>query len=95
MADFILLMHGDTTGPESGWDAYFDRLRELGVFLGGSAIGEGAAYRRGPVAGPAAEHLTGFIRVEAESLEAARALLAGNPVYEAGGAVEIRALPTD
>ena len=38
-------------------------------------------------------HLTGFIRIEAGSLAAAALLLAGNPVYEAGGTVEIRELP--
>jgi hypothetical protein len=95
MGDFILLMHGDEAGPQTGWGPYFARLRDLGVFRGGSAIGEGGAFRREGPAGPAADHLTGFIRVEADSLEAARALLAGNPVYEAGGTVEIRALPTD
>ena len=95
MADFILLMHGDETGPQTDWEAYFARLRDLGVFRGGSAIGRGAVFRREGRAGPAADHLTGFIRVEADNLEAAQALLAGNPVYEAGGTVEIRALPTD
>jgi hypothetical protein len=47
-------------------------------------------------AGPRTEitgHLTGYIRVRAESLNAARALVAGNPVYEAGGTIEIRELP--
>ncbi len=95
MADFILLMHGDTTGPETGWDAYFTRLNTLGVFQGGSGVGDGASYRKSGTPGPAADHLTGYIRVEAESLEAAQALLAGNPVYEAGGTVEIRSLPRD
>jgi hypothetical protein len=37
--------------------------------------------------------LTGFIRVRAKSLEQAKALVAGNPLYEAGGTVEIRELP--
>ena len=38
-------------------------------------------------------HLAGYIRVNADSLEQAKALLAGNPVFEAGGTVEIRELP--
>lgn len=95
MADFILLMHGDMTGHETGWDAYFTRLNDLGVFHGGSAVGDGASYRQSGTPGPAADHLTGYFRIEAESLEAAQALLAGNPVYEAGGTVEIRSLPRD
>jgi hypothetical protein len=95
VADFILLMHGDTTGHETGWDAYFTRLNDLGVFQGGSAVGVGASFRKSGTPGPAVDHLTGYIRVEAESLEAAQALLTGNPVYEAGGTVEIRSLPRD
>jgi hypothetical protein len=39
------------------------------------------------------EHLAGYIRVTADSLDAARSLLAGNPHFEAGGTVEIRELP--
>lgn len=95
MIDVLLLMHDDTTADPVGWDAYFERLGALGVFRGGSAIGSGQAFRQGTGAGPVADHLTGYIRVEVESLEAARALLAGNPVYEAGGTVEIRELPRD
>ena len=37
----------------------------------------------------------GFIRVRAADIEAARHFLAGNPVYEGGGTVEIRELPVD
>ena len=44
---------------------------------------------------PIAKQLTGYIRVQAESLADARRLLEGNPVYEAGGTIEIRALPRD
>jgi hypothetical protein len=40
-------------------------------------------------------HLNGYIRVAAQNLEAAQALVIGNPVYEAGGTVEIRELPRD
>jgi len=38
-------------------------------------------------------HIGGFIRVMARDLAHARSLLPGNPVYEAGGTVEIRELP--
>jgi hypothetical protein len=37
-------------------------------------------------------HLTGFIRVSADSLDRAKSLLIGNPHFEAGGTVEIREL---
>ena len=48
--------------------------------------------------GPAPEitrYLGGYIKVRAASLDAARELVAGNPVYEAGGTVEVRELPED
>lgn len=38
-------------------------------------------------------HLTGYIRVSADSMDQAKSLLAGNPHFEAGGTVEIRELP--
>jgi|DEB0MinimDraft_10_1074344.scaffolds.fasta_scaffold76936_2 hypothetical protein len=33
--------------------------------------------------------VTGYMRFEADSIEEVRALLSGNPLYEAGGRVEI------
>ncbi len=48
-----------------------------------------------PVVMMAATHISGFIRIEADDLEHATRLLAGIPVYEAGGTVEIRELPRD
>jgi hypothetical protein len=94
MADFILLMHDDAPGENGAdWTAYLQRLRITGQFRGGSSIGDGiCACKSGPPP-PVTEHVVGYIRVTADSLEQAKALLAGNPVYEAGGTVEIRALP--
>jgi hypothetical protein len=97
MNEYLLLMHAGAP-PEAGdpthtWPAYFARLRAAHAFEGGSAIGGGVCVSK---AGREAEftgHLTGYIRVRAESLAAAEALVAGNPVYEAGGTVEIRELP--
>jgi hypothetical protein len=93
--DYIFLMHDDTTAPvvEADWPVWFARLRTMGAFEGGSAIGEEAAFRKTGVAGPVAGHIGGFVRVSATDIEAARVLLDGNPVYEAGGTVEIRLLP--
>lgn len=97
MNEFLLLMHaGAPISPADlahTWPAYLAALRAVGAFEGGSAIGDGVCVAK---TGPEVEitrHLTGYIRVRAESLEAARGLLAGNPVYEAGGTVEIRELP--
>ncbi len=96
MLDYLLLMHRDVvrSEDESAWDAYLGRLEAEGVLRGGSAIGsEGAAFRAHGEPAGLSSHLTGFIRVAARDLEHARAMLEGNPVYEAGGTVEVRLLP--
>lgn len=96
MKEFILLMHGDTTGPDSdaAWAAYFQHLHQSGRFDGGSSIAAGQSYRQ--QGAPAlAVPLTGFIRLRAADLAEAETFLPGNPVYAAGGTVEIRELPRD
>ncbi len=96
MADFILLMHADG-GPESDddWGRYLEGLRATGKFQGGSAIGDGACVRRTGDPAPVSAQFTGYLRVDADSLEAAKAFLHGNPAYEAGATIEIRVLPRD
>ena len=93
MAEFIFLMHAGGGGSDDAWGLYLSGLQAKGVFQGGSAIGGGACFSKSGTVPAVSAHLSGYIKVQAESLEAARALLAGNPVYEAGGVVEIRELP--
>lgn len=96
MADYILLMHGDGGDEQAAdWEAYLDGLANAGRLRGGSAISQGACYRMLGTPGRLSGHLTGFVRISAESLADAETCLAGNPVYEAGGTVEIRLLPED
>jgi len=94
LADFILLMHDDggDTDP-AAWERYFRRLRAAGVFEGGSQIGDGGTYRKAGQPRSIAGWIGGYIRITAEDLETAQTWLDGNPVYEAGGTVEIRELP--
>ena len=91
----MFLMHDDTTTPvnEAAWESYFGLLNRSGAFRGGSEIGAGLVVRRHGSAGPLASHITGFIRVEAADIDQARLLVEGNPVFAAGGTVEIRELP--
>jgi len=92
--DYIFLMHALPEGtPEPDWQPYLDRLSACGHLRGGSAIGGGATFLKVGTPPPVTLHLGGYIKVKAADLDAARALLAGNPVYEAGGVVEIRELP--
>jgi hypothetical protein len=98
MPDYLFLMHDDApeiAGEGSGdeWSHYIGGLQASGNFQGGSAIGGGVCARKAGAVPDITAHLAGFIRVGAESLDHARTLLAGNPVFEAGGTVEIRELP--
>lgn len=97
MGDYILLMHDDSVEQESdsAWQAYIDQLRASGAMGGGSAIGAGICLRKNGDSAPPSDHLTGYIRVQAASIDEARRLVTGNPTFECGGTVEIRALPTD
>jgi len=53
----------------------------------------GHRLRRVQKHGEHATHLTGFLRITAEDLAPAQRRLAGNPVFEAGGTIEIRDVP--
>jgi hypothetical protein len=99
MNDYILLMHNDAQ-PAAGdrsaaWAAYFAKLRQAGVFDGGSSIGQGVCMAKSKAAPGITQHLAGYIRVRAADLAQARELVVGNPVFESGGTVEIRELPRD
>ena len=94
MNDYLLLMHADVppAAPEK-WVRYLELLRGSGRFAGGSAIGAGVCVRKDASPRAVTSHLAGYIRISALDLDDARTLLSGNPVYEAGGTVEIRELP--
>ncbi len=95
MAEFMFLMHGDAVRaiPQADWGPYLSDLRVKGVLQGGSALGGGTTRRQAGAPGALSGHIGGYLKVVAADLEAAEALLPGNPVYEAGGTVEIRELP--
>jgi hypothetical protein len=97
MNDYIFLMHNDArdgngTGGDE-WAAYFSRLRQAGAFQGGSALGDGVCLSKSGIPPGITQHLSGYIRIQAESLKRAQELVQGNPVFEAGGTVEVRELP--
>jgi hypothetical protein len=93
MAEYIFLMHDDANDDDNAWGPYLDKLRQGGFLEGGSAIGHGVCARKSGELPPVTSHLTGYIRVRADSLDQATSLLIGNPLFEAGGTVEIRELP--
>ncbi len=97
MHDYILLMHNDAPDQsgerDAQWTAYFAKLQQAGAFQGGGAIGDGLCASKSPAARGITQHLAGYLRIQAESLSHARELVVGNPVFGAGGTVEIRELP--
>ena len=93
MAEYLLLMHGDAADDENAWGPYVQRLKQAGCFEGGSAIGDGVCARKTGTAPAVTAHLTGYIVINADSLDHAKSMLTGNPLFEAGGTVELRELP--
>ena len=97
MPEYMFLMHNDVSDSVDApdWGPYLAALQSQGCFQGGSRIGGGVCLRKSGAVAPINDSLGGYIRVEASGLEHARQLLVGNPVFEAGGTVEIRELPRD
>jgi len=94
MAEFILFMHNDVVADDqAAWESYLRTLKQSGAFEGGSEIGGGICVRKTGKPSEITEHLAGYIRVNAATIDHAKSLLAGNPHFEAGGTVEIRELP--
>jgi hypothetical protein len=98
MNDYMVLMHDHALESErkrAPSEEYFKKRQASGQFVGGSSIGHGECVAKSRQTRSFSAQLTGYIRVRAESLQAAKKFLEGNPVYEAGGTVEIRELPPD
>jgi hypothetical protein len=94
MADYLFLMHTLPDGaPELPWDDYIAALTTSGHMRGGSMIGDGACISKSGVTENIAAHINGYIKIEAKNFEQAVGLLKGNPIFEAGGTIEIRELP--
>ena len=93
MPEFMLLMHDDASDNEPDWQPYLSKLAGTGHFEGGSAIGPGVCIRKVGRTPSITAHLAGYLRVNADNLEHAKSMVAGNPHFEAGGTVEIRELP--
>jgi hypothetical protein len=86
-------MHDDAPDERNDWGPYLAKLKAGGSFEGGSAIGDGVCIRKGDELPSQTARLAGYIRVNADDLDHAKSMLAGNPHFEAGGTVEILELP--
>src|SRR5262245_8750302 len=79
MPEYILLMHDDAISNDDAWGPYIQKLQQGGFFEGGSAIGDGDCARKSGDPASVTAHLTGYIRVNADSIDQAKSLLTGNP----------------
>ena len=97
MANYLMLMHSDMVRSSSqrDWETYLEALQRTGKFRGGSAIGLGVCRRKSDAAPPITARIGRYISASADSLAEVDALLAGNPVFENGGTVELRELPKE
>jgi hypothetical protein len=95
MTEYIFLMHDDAIDDvnQDAWEPYLSKLEQGGFLRDTSAIGDGVCARKSGAPGSVTAQLTGYALVNAASLDQAKSLLIGNPVFEAGGTVEIRELP--
>ena len=93
MAEFIVLMKGAGQSIAGDWVTYIETLRKSGLFRGGSSLGNGVSIANKVDSGEPV--VTGFMRFEADSINDVRVLLEGNPLYEAGGDIELLELIKD
>lgn len=97
LRDYLMLMHSDAPDggqprPSAEWSEYFDALNAEHSFEGGSSIGGGVCLNHDHPPPSISGHIFGYIRIRARGLEHAETLAKRNPVYRAGGTVEIREL---
>jgi len=95
MKEYVLFMHRDAPDggaprPRSEWAEYFERLRLEEAFEGGGSLGGGISMRADDHPAPLSEHIFGYIKLRVRDLAHAEELVRQNPVYRAGGTVEIR-----
>ncbi|MEZ4364410.1 MAG: hypothetical protein R3B48_29815 [Kofleriaceae bacterium] len=94
MPEFLLIMkRGGAATRDEDWATYLKELRGSPLFRGGSSLGNGVAIADKREGGACS--VTGFMRFAAASRDEVRALVRGNPLYEAGGELELLELLED
>jgi hypothetical protein len=95
MKDYILFMHNDAPDggkprPAAEWSSYFEKLNAEHVFEGGASIGGGVCMNKSGSAPQISDRIFGYIRLRVRDINHAKELVELNPVFQAGGSVEIR-----
>ena len=83
---------GAPNGTEAEWDRFFELAKESGFFQGGSAIAQRTTIGSGGVP-DITEHIDGYMRFAADSLDALTKLLKQHPTVVHGGTIEICEMP--
>ena len=85
----------DTAASANLWEAYIVALRQSGGFDGGSSLADGLLMKKDADAVAVSGGINGFLRVKAAGLAELSRLLTGNPIFEAGGTIEVHELLED
>lgn len=88
MKKYLMLNHGQGGSPEA-WKAYFEMLLAGNHLVGGSALGEGLALKKGLFSGAKTRTVSGYIVIQARDLRSAKKILSQSPVHQSGGTVEL------
>jgi hypothetical protein len=87
MTEYIMINHG--VGSPEKWDIYFKMLSENNHMIGGSALECGISLKESAFSEAISTTITGYIVIQAESLEKAKEVMEKSPIHAAGGTVEL------
>ena len=87
MTEYIMINHG--AGTAADWDQYFKMLRDQNHMIGGSALNQGISVKDAVFSNAITPTITGYLLIQAESLEKAKEIMALSPVHKTGGTVEL------
>ncbi len=87
MTEYIMINHG--VGTPENWDPYFKMLCDNNHMIGGSAVDHGISVKDSAFSNALTTTMTGYLLIQAESLEKAKEIMALSPVHKAGGTVEL------
>lgn len=85
MPQYVMVMMGAASSGD--WDNYIGVLVNSGCFTGGSSLGNGISVSKNEADREC--QITGYMRFSAQNIDEARKLVAGNPLFEAGGRIEL------
>ena len=91
---YLLLIHDNVTSAstDSDWADFIAKAKETGMFRGGSELGPRVIVGPGKAV-PSSEHISGFMRFDADDKLRLLELLQSHPIVIHGGTVELIEMP--